>query len=102
MVREHLMVWFWVHGEWPALEVDHINRVRDDNRITNLRASDRPNNAQNARLGRGYEKRENGYLVRIVANGQRHTIGTFSTPEEAHREYVKAKRRLHPTWTERA
>lgn len=35
--RAHRLAWLYVHGEWPQGEVDHINGVRDDNRIANLR-----------------------------------------------------------------
>lgn len=35
----HRVAWFYVHGTWPprGLQIDHINRVRDDNRLLNLR-----------------------------------------------------------------
>lgn len=35
--KEHRVVWAIMNGEWPAHEIDHINRIRDDNRIENLR-----------------------------------------------------------------
>ena len=38
--RSHI-IWFLKHGEWPAVTVDHINRVHDDDRIDNLRLSSR-------------------------------------------------------------
>jgi hypothetical protein len=34
---EHRLAWFYVHGVWPTHTIDHINRVRTDNRIANLR-----------------------------------------------------------------
>lgn len=35
--REHRLVWIWHYGNIPVgLEIDHINWVRDDNRIENL------------------------------------------------------------------
>jgi len=33
----HRLVWLWHHGMWPKNQVDHINRVKNDNRIENLR-----------------------------------------------------------------
>ena len=33
----HRLAWFYVHGEWPSDEIDHINSIRKDNRICNLR-----------------------------------------------------------------
>ena len=35
--RAHRLAWLYVYGEMPSGVIDHINRVRDDNRISNLR-----------------------------------------------------------------
>lgn len=45
----HRLAWFYVHGEWPprGFEIDHINRVRHDNRISNLRVVTRSVNLRN-------------------------------------------------------
>lgn len=43
----HRLAWFYVHKAWPKDEIDHINRVRHDNRLKNLQ--DIPL-AQNRRL----------------------------------------------------
>ena len=33
----HRLAWLYVYGVWPTYHLDHINRLRDDNRINNLR-----------------------------------------------------------------
>lgn len=35
--RAHRLAWFYVYKEWPKLEIDHINQIKTDNRICNLR-----------------------------------------------------------------
>lgn len=43
----HRVVWLLNYGRFPEGEIDHINRVRDDNRIENLRDVDRLTNVLN-------------------------------------------------------
>lgn len=47
--RLHRVVWLWVHGYFPEGDLDHINRVRDDNRLSNLRESSRSCNVFNSK-----------------------------------------------------
>lgn len=43
----HRLVFAYFNGRFPKEEIDHINRVRTDNRIENLREVDRLGNIQN-------------------------------------------------------
>ena len=43
----HRIIWFWVYGEWPKEEIDHINHIRTDNRLCNLREVSRKENHKN-------------------------------------------------------
>lgn len=36
-IPAHRLAWRYMYGVWPTGHVDHINHVRDDNRIANLR-----------------------------------------------------------------
>jgi len=44
---EHRLVWVYVHGEQPKEQIDHINGIKDDNRISNLRAATALDNVTN-------------------------------------------------------
>ena len=37
LYRNHRIIWLWVYGYFPENQIDHINRIRSDNRIDNLR-----------------------------------------------------------------
>lgn len=45
--KAHRIVWLLCKGEFPASEIDHINRNRLDNRIENLRESNRQQQVEN-------------------------------------------------------
>lgn len=47
--KAHRLAWFLFYGEFPEMEIDHINRDRTDNRISNLRESTRQENATNVK-----------------------------------------------------
>lgn len=48
----HRLIWFHVHGELPSDEIDHINGIRDDNRISNLRVASRSENMRNKAISK--------------------------------------------------
>ena len=41
------LAWLYMTGEWPEDQVDHINRIRDDDRWINLRAANQSQNSYN-------------------------------------------------------
>jgi hypothetical protein len=103
--RAHRLAWLYVHGVWPTNTIDHINAVRADNRIGNLRDVVHRVNNENARSPRRHNK--SGYLgviwnrqracwqATIGASFKKQVIGFFDMPEDAHQAYLAAKRRLH-------
>ena len=90
----HRIIWELHYGAIPeGMWIDHKNRIRDDNRIENLRLADRYQNAQNADksklkydLPRGVHKISGGdnFRAQISFQGKLIHIGTYKTPEEAH------------------
>jgi hypothetical protein len=47
LVYLHRLVWFLEKGEWPELEIDHINGKPHDNRLSNLRPVSQSVNQKN-------------------------------------------------------
>ena len=91
------------YGIWPEI-VDHINRDPSDNRLSNLRASDKSLNAQNQCLnktrgkhGRGvsFDKKSQRYLSSIHVHGKTYRLGSFQTADDAHGAYAIAKAEYH-------
>jgi len=91
---ESRVVWCLCNGFWPDGEIDHINRIRDDNRIENLRIVDRFGNTQNT-TRKGYYKCGKKWRACINVNKTRCHLGLFDTQEEAAKAYNIAKNLYH-------
>ena len=48
--KAHRVAWFLYYGEFPSLEIDHIDRDRSNNRKSNLRVADRVLNTNNTHI----------------------------------------------------
>lgn len=106
--RTHRLVWLWHYGTFPKNHIDHVNGVRTDNRIENLREVTRSENMQNLKKATarnklgfvGVSTHKNGgekkYFARVQLNGKSYSCGYYATPEEAHAAYLEKKRQLHP------
>ena len=99
----HRLAWLYVHGVWPTHDIDHINGVRGDDRIVNLRDVPRVRNLENQRKAKPKNKAgllgvtlcAGRYLARIQVAGRSRHLGSFDTAVEAHHVYLAAKRDLH-------
>ena len=104
LYHAHRLAWLLTHGAWPAGDIDHINGIRTDNRIANLRDVSRSVNQQNLKTARrdnqtgllGVKKTRCGtFEARINLNGRYVHLGTFPAAAEAHQAYITAKRKHH-------
>lgn len=46
----HRLAWLYVYGTFPKNQIDHINRIEDDNRICNLREANNSENQCNSSI----------------------------------------------------
>lgn len=76
-----------------GLEVDHINRIKTDNRLENLRVASRAQNARNY-LGKGVYSCRGKWAARIGHDGRMIHCGTYDTAHDAHAAYLQAKLEL--------
>lgn len=100
----HRLVWLYIHGEWPAKEIDHVNGVRHDNRVSNLRLATRSENSKNTELlksnttgvkGVSWSKHTGKYSAYIRFNNIRLSLGHYPTIEKASEVVRAARERLH-------
>lgn len=77
-------------------QIDHINHIRDDNRIENLRIVTHQQNQWNKEV-KGYDFRidRNKWRAIIKFNKKRIYLGLFDTEEEARQAYLDAKQKFH-------
>jgi hypothetical protein len=83
-------------------QVDHINGVRDDNRVENLRMVSQSENQCNAKSHRNgklpyttFDKNSNKWASQITINNKNFTLGRFNTMEEAYECSVKKRKELN-------
>lgn len=89
----HRIAWFLHYNDWPADEIDHKNRKRDDNRIANLRTVTTAQNQMNRPAPINNTTGIKG--VSITAYGRYKVTkcgkycGTFKTKQEAAEAYAR-------------
>ncbi|EKK5411216.1 HNH endonuclease [Enterobacter cloacae] len=97
-LKAHRVAWILVHGAIPhGKQIDHINGIRDDNRLCNLRLVTQRENDQNRRKARGYSwnKGCSKWEAYIRVDGVLRHLGLFTTEAAARAAYLKAKARYH-------
>jgi hypothetical protein len=101
--RAHRLAWFYVHGEWPDGDIDHIDGDRTNNRIGNLRPCCDRLNAGNARRyannssgykGVSWHKGNRAWCAQIRIDGRLKHLGQYDCPKKAHGAYMTAARKV--------
>lgn len=100
----HRLAWALYFNEQPSSFIDHINGLRDDNRIINLRVVTRSQNNTNSAIrkdsktgvkGVRFMKRENKYAAIIKVNGRSEYIGYFDLLHDAAIAYANRAKEIH-------
>lgn len=90
----HLLVWLYIYGKFPEKQIEHKNRIGDDNRIFNLRESTQSQNNANrvayCKSGfKGVYKHRKRWQVKITKDGISYNIGSFKSIKDAAETYNK-------------
>lgn len=90
--RAHRLAWIYVYGENPRYQLDHINGIKTDNRICNLRDVDQQTNTRNShlksdntsgRVGVHWCATAKKWVARIVISGRTVFLGSYLDFESA-------------------
>lgn len=85
-IRSHRIAWALFYGEWPEDQIDHINRIKSDNRIENLRKATNSQNGKNLPIksnntsgcpGVCFDKINNKWRATIKVNYKTISLGRF-------------------------
>lgn len=96
LYKAHRLAWYHTHGAWPAKNLDHINRIKSDNRIKNLRPVDQSLNMHNANrkagesgtVGIAWDRGRRKWCARVKIDYATKFLGRFDTKAAA----VKARK----------
>jgi hypothetical protein len=80
----------------PKIKIDHIDRDRLNNKLSNLRQVTNQQNCFN-RTAKGYSwfKRDNKWSAHIKLDGKKIHLGYFDLEEDARQSYLNAKEKYH-------
>ena len=102
----HRLIYLYWNGHMPFF-VDHINGIKEDNKIDNLRAATRNQNGQNIPLKKNnssgvknvsWEKQSERWQVQLTINGKPRHFGCYKDLELASLIAYEAREKFHGTF----
>ena len=94
-VQAHQLAWYLSTGNVPNT-IDHINRIKNDNRFINLRNVTIQENTFNTNAkGYCWSKSKKKFRSNICISGKLKFLGYYNTEEEARKAYLDAKKIYH-------
>jgi hypothetical protein len=105
--KAHRLAWLYINGTLSEKQIDHKDRNKSNNAITNLREATYSENQQNVSrarksnltsntLGVSWDKKANKWRAQIHIPDKTINLGVYESKECAHLAYVEAKRQYHP------
>lgn len=103
--KSHRLAWFYFYNEIPY-KIDHINHIKNDNRIVNLRNTNHNTNCKNKSMSKNntsghcgvyFHSKNNKWTSSIRVNGKQKHLGSFNSKLEAiqARENANIKYNFH-------
>ena len=91
-IKSHRYAWAYVYGYFPKVDIDHINGIKNDNRICNLRLAPFGENNRNVKkpttntsgtIGVSYLSKSNSWRAYIWKEGKQVSLGQYKEKEDA-------------------
>lgn len=107
--KAHQLAWLYMYGEFPTEMIDHINRIRNDNRIVNLRLATNQQNQFNSNIrkdntsgikGVSWNKKANKWMASIRIDKKKTYIGTYDNLEIAKMCLDIARQKYHKDFSD--
>lgn len=101
--KAHRLAWYFCFNEMPSDTIDHINRIRDDNRIENLRVVTQIEQMQNMGMNKNNTSGYTGvywyadrskWLAQVRYKGAVHHVGFFDDAATAYARRKELKESL--------
>jgi hypothetical protein len=102
--KAHRLAWLYCYGKFPEKNIDHINKIRNDNSIKNLREANHSENGQNRKLNKSntsgfrnvsYNKSLKKWYASIRLNNKIVYSGYFLSAEEASKAVEKKRKEIY-------
>ena len=102
----HRLVWLYIYGYFPKNEIDHINKVKNDNRFKNLREVSRSCNMKNCNLSKRtttgitgvyWNKQNNKWQAGIRAKCKQRHLGFYKNKIDAVKARWRAEKKYNFT-----
>jgi hypothetical protein len=98
-ILAHRLAWLFHHGEQPPAQIDHINRERLDNRVSNLRSASSSLNNHNRSGVKGVRWSGYSWQAYIQKDGKQTILYTGPSYVNAQLARQRAVIELRKHWT---